>query len=96
MGRRLHKADQKFSQWIKENGFGDIKPATRADAMWLAENWFTVAVDLQNLTIEQKPSVELDVRSAERIAKVINRADFSGHVPVSIRYTFLGTDDRKL
>jgi hypothetical protein len=33
VGRRLHKADQKFSQWCKENGF-DMSRKARADAMW--------------------------------------------------------------
>lgn len=33
----MHKADQKFSQWCKEHGFGDMNPRVRADAMWLAE-----------------------------------------------------------
>lgn len=105
MDRRLHKADQKFSQWLKDHGFDDIKSATRADAMRLADNWSIAAInldceithpqrirdwhrvnqktielpaDLQNLTIEQKPPVELDARSAERIAKDIKRAEAGG------------------
>jgi len=32
----MHKADQKFSQWCKEMGFGDLDRRVRADAMWLA------------------------------------------------------------
>lgn len=32
----MHKADQKFSQWCKEMGFGDMDRRVRADAMWLA------------------------------------------------------------
>ncbi len=36
VGRRMHKADQKFSQWCKEMGF-DMKPPVRSDAMWLDE-----------------------------------------------------------
>ena len=33
----MHKADQKFSQWCKEMGFGDLDRRVRADAMWWAE-----------------------------------------------------------
>ncbi|MFN7041990.1 MAG: KilA-N domain-containing protein [Acidovorax temperans] len=36
VGRRMHKADQKFSQWCKEMGFGDMDRRVRADAMWFA------------------------------------------------------------
>ena len=39
MGRKLHKADQKFSQWCKEMGFGDLHRNDRSAAMWLAEHW---------------------------------------------------------
>ena len=45
-GRKLHKADQKFSQWCKEQGFGDIASKNRADAMWLAAEWSVVTTDL--------------------------------------------------
>ena len=34
--------------------------------------------DLQDLPIESKPTIELDTRSAERIAKVLNRANSGG------------------
>lgn len=48
--------------------------------MWSRVNQKTIElpVDLQNLTIEQKPPVELDARSAERIAKDIKRAEAGG------------------
>lgn len=36
VGRRLHKADQKFSQWCLTNGF-DMSRKAKADAMWWAE-----------------------------------------------------------
>ena len=39
VGRKLHKADQKFSQWCKEMGFGDLHRNDRSAAMWLAEHW---------------------------------------------------------
>ena len=42
VGRRMHKADQKFSQWCKEMGFGDLDRHDRADAMWLASVWSEV------------------------------------------------------
>ena len=45
-GRALHKSDRAFSSWIKEQGFDDIPSSTRSDAMWLAQHWFTVTVDL--------------------------------------------------
>ena len=44
-GRKLHKADQKFSQWCKDEGFGDIPRRTRADAMWMVENCNSVGND---------------------------------------------------
>lgn len=40
VGRKLHKADQKFSAWCKENGFDDIHRNDRSSAMWLSDNWF--------------------------------------------------------
>lgn len=46
MGRWANKADQKFSQWCKYHGFGDMKPNARTASMWLATNWSTVTVDL--------------------------------------------------
>jgi hypothetical protein len=102
VGRRLHKANQQFSQWCAEAGF-DMERHDRADAMWLAQNWVetgdgtpsglthphrirawfnenTQASTLgsfdEDLTIT--PAVELDQRSAERLAKVINRAKSGG------------------
>ncbi len=42
MGRRMHKADQKFSQWCKEMGFSDLHRNDRSAAMWLAEHWAVV------------------------------------------------------
>lgn len=39
VGRRLNPSNQGFSRWCQENGFDDLKKDTRADAMWLAENW---------------------------------------------------------
>ncbi|WFP49956.1 hypothetical protein PL263_17875 [Methylomonas sp. EFPC3] len=106
MGRRLHKSDKLFGQWIKEKGFGDMDRRERADAMWLAQilsspgtvdfpesqsdpshlrTWYNenakvqqLPEELQDLTIESRPSIELDQRSAERIAKVINRAKAGG------------------
>jgi len=102
VGRRLHKADQKFSQWCKEVGFGDMDRRDRADALWLAQHWAVVSdgttppglshphrirvwfneqkttsilpADLAEVEAEKVETIELDQRSAERVAKVINRA----------------------
>lgn len=38
----MYKSNNKFNDWIKENGFGDMARNTRANAMWLAENWESV------------------------------------------------------
>ena len=43
VGRKLHKADQKFSLWCKESGFGDMDNRVRSDALWLADNWLEVS-----------------------------------------------------
>ena len=42
VGRRMYKSDKLFGKWVRENGFGDMDRATRADAMWLAENFSSV------------------------------------------------------
>ena len=39
VGRRKHKSDKLFGQWVKENGFGDMDRFDRHGAMWLADNW---------------------------------------------------------
>jgi hypothetical protein len=99
VGRRLHKADQQFSQWCKEFGF-DMDARVRSDAMWFAQSGFqplgtdashptrirmlfnentrasTLGSFDEDLTLT--PTVELDQRSAERLAKVINRAKAGG------------------
>jgi hypothetical protein len=46
VGRKLHKADQKFSAWCKENGFDDVPAQTRTLALWLSANWSIVTIDL--------------------------------------------------
>ena len=97
----MHKADQKFSQWCKENGFGDMDRRYRADAMWLAEvsrsgtpawpeglsdpkrlrEWFheqqhtaLLPADLSDIQAESVETIELDERSAEKVAKLSRRA----------------------
>jgi hypothetical protein len=73
VGRRLHKADQKFSQWCKEMGFGDMHRKARANAMWWAEvgRDVTPPVDLTHPTNirdwfnEQKTTSILPVELAE-------------------------------
>jgi len=102
VGRKLHKSDNKFSEWCKDHGFGDMKRDTRADSLWLASNWnsgiasldteithptniraghrelvqkLMLPEDLRDLKVSEKPTVTLDQRSAERLAKVINRAN---------------------
>jgi len=41
-GRRLHASDKLFGQWCRDQGFDDLDRSSRADAIWLAENWSTV------------------------------------------------------
>lgn len=101
VGRRMHKADQKFSQWCKDSGFGDMDRRYRADAMWLAEvsrsgtpewpqglsdpkrlrEWFNeqkqtalLPADLSDIQAESIETIELDERSAEKVAKLSRRA----------------------
>lgn len=101
VGRRMHKADQKFSQWCKENGFGDMDRRVRADAMWWAEvsgnqtpewpsaisnpgelrRWFNeqqhralLPAELSDIQAESIETIELDERSAEKVAKLSRRA----------------------
>lgn len=100
VGRRLHKSDKLFGQWVKENGFDDMHRNYRSAAMWLAQNWAVVTAsttctsdpiqlqkdfneqkttsilpaDLAEVEAEKVESIEIDQRSAERVAKVINRA----------------------
>lgn len=45
VGRKLHKADQKFSQWCKEMGF-DMRPQVRSDVMWWASEGYTACKPL--------------------------------------------------
>jgi hypothetical protein len=100
VGRKLHKADQKFSQWCKEMGFGDMDRRIRADAMWFAQSgvcptdtsisapteirrWFNEQQQTSSLPddlkeVEVTKAVELDQRSAEKVAKVANRAKSGG------------------
>ena len=35
----MNPSNQAFGKWLVECGFDDIKKDTRADAMWLAQNW---------------------------------------------------------
>jgi hypothetical protein len=42
VGRREHRADRAFAQWVRENGFDDVSRHHRADSMWLAQNWVEV------------------------------------------------------
>ena len=99
VGRRMHKADQKFSQWCKEMGFGDMHRKARANAMWWAEvgrdvtppadlthptnirDWFNeqqqtalLPADLSDIQAESIETIELDERSAEKVAKLSRRA----------------------
>ncbi len=39
VGRRMHKSDKLFGQWVKEHGFDDMHRNYRSAAMWLAQNW---------------------------------------------------------
>lgn len=90
---------RRIKEWCKEKGFGDMERRLRADAMWWAENaavlrsaendlthptqlrkWFNeqkqtalLPADLSDIPAESIESIELDERSAERIAKVIHR-----------------------
>lgn len=82
----MHKADQKFSQWCKEHGFGDIKARVRSAAMWLAGNWSEVTTDLdcglthpvniQEWHREQQqapaPSPDLDLNKPSKVRQHID------------------------
>ncbi len=46
VGRQENLSDRAFKAWCDEMGFGDIKPDTRGDAMWLATNWSVIVTDL--------------------------------------------------
>ena len=61
VGRRLHKSDKLFGQWIKEHGFGDMDRRYRADSMWLAE-------------VSRGGTVEWGQRSEES-ARVVQRTE---------------------
>lgn len=101
VGRKQNPSNQGFSKWCKENGFGDLKPNTRTNAMWLAETYSTVTVglppdithpenirqwareqqhtallpaDLSDIQAESIETIELDERSAEKVAKLSRRA----------------------
>lgn len=99
VGRRMHKADQKFSQWCKEMGF-DMRPQVRSDVMWWASEGYTACkppadlthpthlrqwareqkqtallpADLSDIQAESIETIELDERSAEKVAKLSRRA----------------------
>jgi hypothetical protein len=45
-GRATHKSDKLFGQWCVDEGFGDIPPRSRTDAIWLATNWSEIISDL--------------------------------------------------
>lgn len=52
VGRRMHKSNQAFSQWCKDNGF-DMAAPVRSDAMWFAESYTacnTAPVDMSHPT----------------------------------------------
>lgn len=95
----MHKADQKFSKWCKDMGFGDMDRRVRADAMWWAEEstawtppedlthpvhirqWAReqqhtalLPADLADIQAESIETIELDERSAEKVAKLSRRA----------------------
>lgn len=102
VGRRMHKSDKLFGQWVKEHGFDDLDRRDRVSAMWLAEHWGllshgeTVAglthprrikewyeeqqhtallpADLSDIQAESIETIELDERSAEKVAKLSRRA----------------------
>lgn len=101
VGRRMHKSDKLFGQWIKEQGFDDMPSTTRKDALWLASNWSLLdngcpvdashptrirqwfneqqhtallPADLSDIQAESIETIELDERSAEKVAKLSRRA----------------------
>lgn len=64
-GRAMHKADRAFAQWVKDNGFDDVKPDYRTAAMWLAENWDEVVRICSDLSV----SNPVALRNAHRAAQ---------------------------
>ena len=100
VGRRMHKSDKLFGQWVKEHGFDDMHRNYRSAAMWLAQNWEAATAsstctsdpiqlqkdfneqkqtallpaDLSDIQAESIETIELDERSAEKVAKLSRRA----------------------
>jgi acyl-homoserine lactone acylase PvdQ len=97
VGRREHRADRAFAQWVRENGFEDMDRRVRADAMWLAENWSEVSTawtpDLTHPThmraahrealeaTRPLPFPDLDLEASE-VAASGEAADIARAVPV--------------
>lgn len=86
-GRALHKADRAFAQWVKDNGFDDIKPNVRTDSMWLAENWAEVhngcdpdcthptriRAEVRTAQADTPPSPELTIEAPTRLTASIEQ-----------------------
>lgn len=51
VGRKLHKSNKLFGQWVKDHGFGDMHMQDRHGAMWLAENWSAVLTRCEDKTL---------------------------------------------
>lgn len=84
MNSKLPSAEE-FEEWVVAEVSTALNPPVALShpthlRQWHRENQKTAELpgELQDLTIESKPAVTLDTRSAERIAKVINRANAGG------------------
>lgn len=42
VGRKLHKSNKLFGQWVKDHGFDDMDQRDRSAALWLADNWVAI------------------------------------------------------
>jgi len=82
VGRRLHKSDRAFGQWVQEVGFGDMKSGLRADVMWFAlvyaernPQWPTGVTDPTHLRQwhreQQKDNPELPSDLADTTGKAV-------------------------
>lgn len=66
-GRALHKADRAFAQWVREQGFSDIKADYRTAAMWLAQNWDEVVRICSDLSVSNPVALRKAHREAQTV-----------------------------
>lgn len=68
VGRKANRSDKRFGQWLQSN-FPDLSGKehkdTRANAMWLAENWSTVALRDSSLDLCHPTNVRAAYNKAQ-------------------------------